>query len=52
MTKEAIKTKFEKKKYKLIQDFSGVWVITPPFGFKKSFPSLSAAYKHYFKTPI
>jgi hypothetical protein len=49
MTTQAIKNRFEKNNYKLVIDFTGVWVITSPFGFKKSFQSLTAAYKHYFQ---
>jgi phosphate/sulfate permease len=48
MTRQAIKNKFEKINYKVVKDFSGVWVITPPAGFSRSFASLNAAAKYYF----
>jgi hypothetical protein len=48
MTRQAIKNKFEKINYRVVQDFTGTWVITPPTGFSRSFSSLNAAAKHYF----
>jgi hypothetical protein len=48
MTRQAIKNKFAKINYKVVQDFTGVWVITPPTGFSRSFASLNAAFKYYF----
>ena len=48
MKRQEIKNKLEKLNYKVVKDFTGVWVITPPNGFSRSFTSLNAAYLYYF----
>ena len=48
MTTEAMKTKMERSGYKVTRGMSGVIIITPPSGFKRSFKTITEAYKFYF----
>lgn len=48
MTTEAMKKKMERSGYKVTRDMSGTIVVTPPSGFKRSFNTMTEAYKFYF----
>jgi hypothetical protein len=49
MTTESMKNRIERNGYKVTRDMSqGTIVVTTPNGFRTSFKSITAAYKHYF----